>query len=117
MYTLGARWVTVLPSSAAMATNMVALLRAINLAGLKSVSMADLKTLLAKLGFDEARSLLASGNLVFAAGGRVPPSAKLETLLEAEAAKRLKLDTSFFVRYHDGLEGLEKLAAYWIKIN
>jgi len=81
-----------------MATNLVALLRAINLAGQKSVPMADLKTMLAKLGFDGARSLLASGNLVFAAGGRVPPSAKLETRLEAEAAKRLKLDTSFFVR-------------------
>jgi len=79
-------------------TNMVALLRAINLAGLKSVSMADLKALLAKLGFDGARSLLASGNLVFAAGGRAPAGAKLETLLEAEAAKRLKLETDFFVR-------------------
>jgi uncharacterized protein (DUF1697 family) len=90
---------TVLPSPAAMATtNMVALLRAINLAGLKSVSMADLKAMLAKLGFDGARSLLASGNLVFAASDRVPASAKLESLLEAEATKRLKLETDFFVR-------------------
>ena len=81
-----------------MATNLVALLRAINLAGRKSVSMADLKAMLAKLGFAGARSLLASGNLVFAAAGRVPASAKLEALLEAEAVKRLKLDTAFFVR-------------------
>ncbi len=89
---------TVLPSPAAMATNLVALLRAINLAGQKSVSMADLKAMLAKLGFEGARSLLASGNLVFAAAGRVPASAKLEAQLEVEAAKRLKLETAFFVR-------------------
>ena len=81
-----------------MATNLVALLRAINLAGQKTVSMADLKAMLAKLGFEGARSLLASGNLVFAAAGRVPASAKLELQLEVEAAKRLKLDTAFFVR-------------------
>jgi uncharacterized protein (DUF1697 family) len=79
-------------------TNLVALLRAINLAGQKSVTMADLKALLATLGFADARSLLASGNLVFAAAGRVPASAKLEALLEAESAKRLKLETAFFVR-------------------
>ncbi len=89
---------TVLPSRAAMATNLVALLRAINLAGQKSVAMADLKALLAKLGFAGARSLLASGNLVFSSGGRAPADAKLEALLEAEAAKRLKLETDFFVR-------------------
>ena len=81
-----------------MATNVVALLRAINLAGQKSVSMADLKAMLAKLGFDGARSLLASGNLVFAAAGRMPASPTLEAQLEAEAAKRLKLETAFFVR-------------------
>jgi uncharacterized protein (DUF1697 family) len=88
----------VIRSAEAMATNMVALLRAINLAGQKSVSMADLKAVLTRLGFDNPRSLLASGNLVFAAAGRVPASAELEAQLEVETAKRLKLATAFFVR-------------------
>lgn len=73
-----------------------ALLRAINLAGRQMVAMSDLRDLLTKLGFADARSLLQSGNLVFRSGRRTP--AQLERLLEAEADKRLGLQTSFFVR-------------------
>lgn len=73
-----------------------ALLRAINLAGRQMVAMSDLRDLLTKLGFADARSLLQSGNLVFRSGKRNP--AQLERLLEAEADKRLGLQTSFFVR-------------------
>jgi uncharacterized protein (DUF1697 family) len=73
-----------------------ALLRAINLAGYKQVAMADLRELLTKLGFADARSLLQSGNLVFR--GKARSSAQLERLLEAEAEKRLGLQTAFFVR-------------------
>jgi uncharacterized protein (DUF1697 family) len=58
--------------------------------------MADLRALLERLGFTDARSLLASGNLVFGAGGR--GGAALEKLLEAETAKRLDLTTDFMVR-------------------
>jgi uncharacterized protein (DUF1697 family) len=74
----------------------IALLRGINLAGHKPVNMADLRNFVTELGFAEARSLLQSGNLVFRNEG--PTGAELERLLEAEAAKRLNLNTDFFVR-------------------
>ena len=77
-------------------TTYLALLRAINLAGHKMVAMADLRDLLGQLGFADPRSLLQSGNLVF--GGQTRATSALERLLEAEAKKRLALETEFFVR-------------------
>lgn len=74
----------------------IALLRGINVGGHNQVAMADLRDLLTQLGLVDARSLLQSGNLVFGANGRA--AAQLERLLEAEAAKRLGLETDFFVR-------------------
>ncbi len=74
----------------------IALLRAINLAGRNPVAMADLRNLLSQLGFHDPRSLLQSGNLVFRSDTR--NAAALERILEAEAAKRLGLETDFFVR-------------------
>lgn len=77
----------------------IGLLRAINLGSHNKVSMADLKALLAELGMKNPRSLLQSGNLVFESSPR--PTAALEKLLEAGAAKRLALDTPFCVRTAD----------------
>lgn len=77
-------------------TTYLALLRAINLAGHKPVAMADLRDLLGQLGFRDPRSLLQTGNLVFE--GPTRSTAALERLLEAEAEKRLALQTDFFVR-------------------
>ncbi|MBI4233388.1 MAG: DUF1697 domain-containing protein [Chloroflexi bacterium] len=74
----------------------VALLRSINVGGHKQVAMADLRDLCTRLGFDDARSLLQSGNLVFRSDAR--KGAALERLLETEAEKRLGLRTDFFVR-------------------
>ncbi len=74
----------------------VALLRAVNVAGHQQVAMADLRDFLTRLGFADARSLLQSGNLVFRGGTRT--GAELERWLESEAAKRLALETAFFVR-------------------
>src|SRR5262245_43013425 len=77
-------------------TVRIALLRAVNVAGHGTVGMATLRAFLADLGFDDARTLLQSGNVVFA--GKGGPDTALENLLEAEAAKRLGLRTTFFVR-------------------
>jgi len=77
-------------------TTYLALLRAINLGGHQQVAMADLRDLLRQLGFRDPRSLLQTGNLVF--GGQTRTTAALERLLEAEAEKRLALQTDFFVR-------------------
>lgn len=74
----------------------LALLRAVNVGGHQSVAMADLRELLSRLGFDEAQSLLQSGNLVFRANAR--PSAPLEQVLETGARQHLALETDFFVR-------------------
>ncbi len=77
----------------------VALLRGINVGGHKPVAMADLRAVLARLGFEDARSLLQSGNLVFRSGPR--SAAQLERSLETEVAKCLAIETDFFVRTAD----------------
>jgi uncharacterized protein (DUF1697 family) len=74
----------------------VALLRAVNLAGYNKVGMADLKALVAGLGFADAQTLLQSGNIVFSGGRRT--TAALEQMLERAAATQLGLETDFFVR-------------------
>jgi len=75
----------------------IALLRGINVGGHKPVAMSDLRAMLAKLGFEDARSILQSGNLIF--GGYARASGELEKLLEAEAGgKRLGLQADFLVR-------------------
>lgn len=74
----------------------IALLRGVNLAGHKMVAMADLRAMLADLGFTEPRSLLQSGNLIFTS--RAQASARLELVLEREAERRLGLETQFHVR-------------------
>jgi uncharacterized protein (DUF1697 family) len=74
----------------------IALLRGINVGGHKPVAMADLRALLAGLGFGEPRTLLQSGNLVFR--GDAPSDVALERLLEAEVERRLGLATQILVR-------------------
>src|SRR5437868_10575122 len=58
--------------------------------------MADLRGMVERLGFENVRSLLNSGNLVFSGGSR--SDAELEAQLEREAAKQLGLKTDFMVR-------------------
>ena len=74
----------------------IALLRGINVGGSNLVAMSDLRSLAASLGFQEAHTLLKSGNLVFRNGE--PFGQDLETLLESETAKRLGVNPDYFVR-------------------
>jgi uncharacterized protein (DUF1697 family) len=74
----------------------IGLLRGINVGGHAKVSMADLRDLLAGLGFRDARTLLQSGNVVFS--GRARGGAALEGRLEKETFERLGLRTAFLVR-------------------
>lgn len=78
------------------AATHIALLRAINVGGTKKIAMAELRDFMAALGFQDVRSLLQTGNLVFQSDGRT--GADLERVLETEAKKRLELETDFFVR-------------------
>jgi uncharacterized protein (DUF1697 family) len=73
----------------------VALLRAVNVGGRK-VTMAELKVAAAKLGYENPRTLIASGNLVFDAKKTAP--AKLEAALEAMIEKTFGLFSEVMVR-------------------
>ena len=77
-------------------TTFIALLRAINVGGRAPVTMADLRSFITALGFTDAQTLLQSGNVVFRGAART--SAGLEEELEAEAVKRLGLETAFLAR-------------------
>jgi uncharacterized protein (DUF1697 family) len=77
----------------------VGLLRAVNLGGNTQVAMSDLRNLLTDLGFEQVRSVLNSGNLVFGAGRK--KGVTLEQLLETETEKHLGLRTDFHVRTAD----------------
>jgi uncharacterized protein (DUF1697 family) len=58
--------------------------------------MADLRAMAGELGCAHVRSLLQSGNLVFESPNR--SAAALESLLEAETAKRLRVDADYLIR-------------------
>lgn len=77
-------------------TTRIALLRAINVAGHQKIAMADLRVLFEDLGFDDVRSVLQTGNVIFSA--KFSSTSALERHLEAESEKRLGLGTDFFVR-------------------
>lgn len=55
-----------------MASTHIALLRGINIGKAKRIAMADLRALLERMGFLAVRTLLNSGNAVFAVAGRAP---------------------------------------------
>ena len=63
-----------------MTATHVALIRGINVGRAKRVAMADLRALVAGLGYGDVRTLLNSGNVVFTAPGTAPddPAARIE---------------------------------------
>lgn len=68
-----------------MAGTHVALLRGINVGRAKRVAMADLRALVAELGYADVRTLLNSGNVVFTVpkGVRGDPAARIEESIVA----------------------------------
>jgi uncharacterized protein (DUF1697 family) len=74
----------------------IALLRAVNVGG-RSVAMAELRTLLAELGCGNPRTLLQSGNAVFALAARTS-AAVFEATLEAQALRRFGMPVAFMLR-------------------
>lgn len=73
----------------------VALLRAVNVGGRK-VTMKELKEAAKKLGYENCRTLVASGNLVF--DTKKTAGTKLETTLEAAIEKTFGLFSEVMVR-------------------
>jgi uncharacterized protein (DUF1697 family) len=77
-------------------TSYVALLKGINVGGHRRIAMADLKRALTEAGFDDVRTLLASGNVVLETPRADP--AVLEARLASETASRLGVTTDYMVR-------------------
>ncbi len=75
-------------------TTWIALLAAVNVGGRKII-MTELKALAAELGFENPRTLLASGNLVFSAPGEADD---VEARLEAALAERFGFDCPVMLR-------------------
>jgi uncharacterized protein (DUF1697 family) len=74
----------------------IALLRGINVSGQKPVLMAELQKLFVKLGYQDAKTFIQSGNVVFSAPGK--DAAKLAGKLEAAIAKAFGFDVPVIVR-------------------
>lgn len=73
-------------------TRYVALLRGINVGGHRRVAMADLRALLAELGYEDVQTLLQSGNAVFTA--KLEPervTRDLEQRIEADLGVRTEI--------------------------
>jgi uncharacterized protein (DUF1697 family) len=79
-----------------------ALLRGINVGGNKKLAMADLRELLAGLGYDAVATYLQSGNAVFSSASSQPPS-KLAAAIEKRIAKDLAAAVRVMVRTGDEL--------------
>lgn len=73
---------------------MIALLRAVNVGGRK-LPMAELRALCGELGWEDARTYIQSGNLVFSAAGKADA---LEAKLEKAIQGRFGLDVPVIVR-------------------
>ncbi|WP_300540565.1 DUF1697 domain-containing protein [Maricaulis sp.] len=66
----------------------IALLRAVNVGGTGKLPMAELRAMAARLGFDNPRTHIASGNLVFESDLDIGSAgARLEAALETYAGK------------------------------
>ncbi|HZW81825.1 MAG TPA: DUF1697 domain-containing protein, partial [Candidatus Deferrimicrobium sp.] len=63
----------------------VALIRGINVGRAKRVAMAELRALVEDLGYSDVRTLLNSGNIVFAAPGtdKLDSAARIEETLSS----------------------------------
>src|SRR4051812_29975210 len=72
---------------------LIALLRGINLGSKRRVAMADLRELMAELGYEDVRTVLQSGNVVFTG-----PKAKARETLEAALEQRFGFTVDVVLR-------------------
>jgi uncharacterized protein (DUF1697 family) len=84
----------------------IALLRGVNVGRAKRIAMADLRKLIADLGFDDVQSLLNSGNVVFTGPARPAP----EIASAIEEALVMKLGVGARVTVLDSAE-LDEIVA------
>src|SRR6187402_2596781 len=82
----------------------VALFRGINVGKAKRVAMADLRSLLGKLGYKDVRTLLNSGNAVFS-GDAGPASGHADRIRQA-VLKKTGVDAMVIVKSAKDIEGI-----------
>jgi uncharacterized protein (DUF1697 family) len=81
----------------------VALLRGMNLVGKSTLKMADLKDIACKLGLDDVRTYIASGNLLFTSAD---PEEELRRLLEKELGAHMSKEVRVMLRTVDEMEAV-----------
>jgi uncharacterized protein (DUF1697 family) len=90
----------------------VALLRGINVGGKTLVKMAELRTCLAELGFDDVSTYIASGNVLFEAGD---DAAGLAATIEGAIERQLGLPVKVVVLdQHEYARIVEAIPKAWI---
>ncbi len=80
----------------------IALLRGINVGGHKKIKMADLRTILDKLPFQEVKTYIQSGNIVFATDET--STAHLEESIKINIAKTFGFDVPVLVMSKNKIE-------------
>ena len=76
-------------------TTYIGLLRGINVGGHNKIPMADLRTLVATMGWSQVQTYIQSGNLVFTAAGA---PAAIEDQLEQAIERHFALSIPVLVR-------------------
>ncbi|SPF80691.1 DUF1697 domain-containing protein [Pseudoprimorskyibacter insulae] len=84
-------------------TQYAAFLRAVNVGGTGKLPMADLRQMCSDAGFDDPRTYITSGNVVF---GSDLPEAEVKTTLEARLADYAGRPVPVFVRTAQDLNTL-----------
>ena len=79
---------------------LVALLRGINLGSKRRVAMADLRELLEELGYEDVRTVLQSGNIVFT-GAKAKARKTLEAALEERYGFKVDVVLRTMKELHD----------------
>lgn len=82
----------------------VALFRGINVGKAKRIAMADLRTLLARLGYTDVATLLNSGNAVFT--GDAEPAAKHSDRIRQAVLKKTGIDALVIVKSGKDIAGI-----------
>lgn len=82
-------------------TVFVALLRAVNVGGTGTLSMADLKALCERIGFTDVSTYIQSGNVLFRAG---EDEATVRTRLEQALADKMGKSPGVILRNREALE-------------
>jgi uncharacterized protein (DUF1697 family) len=94
-----------LPVAGGNARSYIALLRGVNLIGKSSLKMADLKAIAGDLGLENARTYIASGNLLFKSN---KPEEALRRALEKDLQKHMGKEVRVMLRTADEMAKVVK---------